>query len=73
MSNVVRFPARPDFYFKYKDGDISRALAEGLRHKVVATDIEHALFALLFERDDNSHDMARDLLADLLHANEGCK
>jgi hypothetical protein len=71
MSNVFRFPARPDFYFKYKDGDICRALAEGVRHEVVATDIEHALFALLFESDDDCHYMARDLLADLLHANQG--
>lgn len=69
MSNTTRPPAPPPF-FRYKEGDIGRALAEGLRHSVTAEDIEQALYSLLFIRDEFSADIVRELLADLLNAAE---
>lgn len=54
--------------YRYRPGDFTRALREGLRHENIVDDIEEIMYGLLFHRDDHSHDMARDLLADLVNA-----
>lgn len=63
-------PASPQapVTYRYRPGDFTRALREGLRHENIVDDIEEIMFGLLFHRDDHSHDMARDLLADLVNA-----
>jgi len=71
--NVTQLhPARA---FKYKRGDITRALAEGLKHEVVAADIEQVLHDVLFfpEHDESEQYgalcAASYVLHNLLHAN----
>lgn len=54
--------------YRYKAGDITRALAEGLRHEAVADDVEAVLSGLLFSSDEHAIDSTRELLADLLEA-----
>ena len=70
MANVTELhptPA-PSITFRYRAGDITRALAEGLRHEAVADDVEAVLSGLLFSPDEHAIDSARELLADLLEA-----
>lgn len=52
----------------FRAGDIARALAEGLKHGQVADDIDAVLSDLLFTGDDHAHDIAREMLFDLLKA-----
>lgn len=69
MTNITRLRCTPSIAFRYKQGDITRALLEGLRHEQVAADVEDVLSALLFSADDHAISNARDMLADLLAAN----
>lgn len=62
MTNITplrRTPA-PSIAFRYKQGDITRALLEGLRHEQVTADVEDVLSALLFSADDHAISNARD-------------
>ncbi|WP_373190478.1 hypothetical protein [Halomonas sp.] len=68
MANVTELHPTPAPAFRYKAGDITRALAEGLRHEAVADDVEAVLSGLLFSPDEHAIDSARELLADLLEA-----
>lgn len=75
MANVTELhptPA-PAVTFRYRAGDITRALAEGLRHETVADDVEAVLSALLFSADEHAIDSARELLADLLEAHRATR
>lgn len=70
MSNIVRLTDRTQPTYRYKQGDISRAITEGPRHEVITTDIEQALFNLLFVAEEEDVLAARGLLSVLLHANQ---
>lgn len=75
MANVTELhptPA-PAVTFRYRAGDITRALAEGLRHEQVADDVETVLYDLLFIADQHTIDSARELLADLLEAHRATR
>jgi hypothetical protein len=69
MSNITRLPGTPDSRRRYQAGDITSALAEGLRHKEIAGQIEQALEQLIFVAGPEDILAARETLADLLHAN----
>jgi len=70
MANVTTLHPTPAPVFRYKAGDITRALAEGLRHEAVADDVEAVLSGLLFSPDEHAIDSARLMLADLLEAHQ---
>lgn len=63
----------PSVTFRYRAGDITRALAEGLRHEQVADDVETVVYDLLFIADQHTIDSARELLADLLEAHRATR
>jgi hypothetical protein len=48
MSNVTQLHSNTDATDRYKHGDITRALAEGLKHERIAADIEQVLHDVLF-------------------------
>jgi hypothetical protein len=48
MTNVTRLHSNTDATDRYKQGDIARALAEGLKHERIAADIEQVLHDVLF-------------------------
>lgn len=74
MTNVTQIRPTSGTY-RYRDGDIVRALAQGVRHEVVAADIERVLRDILFfpeESEDKRYDAiceASNLLHNLLVAN----
>ena len=68
MSNVTRLTGKPRITLRYQVGDITRALAEGLRHDLITADIESALHDLLFVAGPEDVLAARELLSELLHA-----
>lgn len=45
--------------YRYKHGDIARALAEGLKHERIAADIEQVLHDVLFSLSRSTNDMGR--------------
>lgn len=61
--------------YRYKAGDITRALAEGLKHEVVAADIEKVLRDVLFFPEHDAEAQygalceASNVLYNLLYAN----
>lgn len=63
-------PAKPQptVTYRYRPGDFTRALREGLRHENIIDDIEVVMYGLLFHRDNDSVIMAKDLLFDLVNA-----
>ena len=75
MSNVTPLNPKPSINYRYKRGDITRALAEGLKHEVVAADIEQVLHDVLFfpEHDESEQYgalcAASYVLHNLLYAN----
>lgn len=68
MNNIVRFPNRQNITYRYKQGDIGRALAQGLRYEMIAADIEGALHDLLFVAEPEDVINAREMISGLLHA-----
>jgi len=68
MSNITRLPGTPDSRRRYQAGDITSALAEGLRHEDIAGQIEQALEQLIFVAGPEDILAARELLSDLLDA-----
>jgi hypothetical protein len=56
MTTVTRLHSTTDATDRYKQGDIARALAEGLKHERIAADIEQVLHDVLFFPD---HDHER--------------
>jgi menaquinone-dependent protoporphyrinogen IX oxidase len=48
MSNVTQLHSATDATDRYKQGDIARALAEGLKHEGITADIEQVLHDVLF-------------------------
>ncbi|MEC9388078.1 MAG: hypothetical protein VX393_17125 [Pseudomonadota bacterium] len=48
MTNVTPLHPTPTTTYRYKAGDITRALAEGLKHEGIAADIEQVLHDVLF-------------------------
>lgn len=59
---------QPQVTYRYRPGDFTRALREGLRHENIVDDIEAVMYGLLFQRDDDSVTMAKELLLDLVCA-----
>jgi len=72
-TNVFRLPIKHRVTYRYKPGDIGSALAEGLRHEVIAGDIEQALHDLLFVCESEDVLAAREMLSQLLNALEQSK
>ena len=68
MSNVTQLHSNTDATDHYKQGDIARALAEGLKHEEIAADIEQALEHLLFIAGPEDVLAVRELLSRLLQA-----
>jgi hypothetical protein len=74
MSNVTQLHSNTDAADHYKQGDIARALAEGLKHEGIAADIEQVLHDVLFI-PDHDHERygalcaASNVLHNLLNAN----
>jgi hypothetical protein len=68
MSNVTRLASKPKTTYRHQVGDITRALAEGLRHDLIAADIELALHDLLFIAGPEDALVTRELLSKLLRA-----
>ena len=71
MADIINLDSRRrPVAFKYSHGDICQALRAGLADERIADDVEDALEALLFDRADESADGVRDVLFDLLEANQ---
>jgi len=74
MSNVTQLHDHTDATDRYQQGDIARALAEGLKHERIAADIEQVLHDVLFI-PDHDHERygalcaASNVLHNLLNAN----
>jgi hypothetical protein len=74
MSNITQLHSSTDATDHYKQGDITRALAEGLKHEGIAADIEQVLHDVLFI-PDHDHERygalcaASNVLHNLLNAN----
>lgn len=66
----VQEPIKPQAQvtYRYRPGDFTRALREGLQHENIVEDIEAIMYGLLFHRDDDSVILARELLFDLVNA-----
>lgn len=75
MTNVTLLHPTPTTTYRYKAGDITRALAEGLKHEGIAADIEKVLHDVLFFPEHDADEQygalcaASDVLYNLLHAN----
>jgi hypothetical protein len=61
MSNVTQLHSNTNATDRYKQGDIARALAEGLKHERIAADIEQTLsrycMMFCFSLSRNTNDM----------------
>ena len=68
MTNVTRLTGKPQAAYQYQTGDITHALAEGLKHEEIAADIEQALEHLLFIAGPEDVLAVRELLSRLLQA-----
>jgi hypothetical protein len=75
MTNVTPLHPTPTTTYRYKAGDITRALAEGLKHEGIAADIEQVLHDVLFFPRDNADEQcgvlcdASNIIYNLLYAN----
>jgi len=75
MTNVTPLHPTPTTTYRYKAGDITRALAEGLKHEGMAADIEQVLHDVLFFPEHDASEQygalcaASYVLYNLLHAN----
>ncbi|WP_199451663.1 hypothetical protein [Marinobacter sp. bablab_jr008] len=75
MSNVTPLHPTPTTTYRYRAGDITRALAEGLKHEGIAADIEQVLHDVLFFPEHDASEQygalcaASYVLYNLLHAN----
>ncbi|ERS81609.1 hypothetical protein Q672_09880 [Marinobacter sp. EVN1] len=75
MTNVTLLHPTPTTIYRYKAGDITRALAEGLKHESIAADIEKVLHDVLFFPEHDPDEQygalceASNTIYNLLYAN----
>ncbi len=75
MTNVTPLHPTPTTIYRYKAGDITRALVEGLKHEGIAADIEKVLHDVLFFPEHDPDEQygalcaASNVIYNLLHAN----